>query len=121
MPALQVRDFPEDLYEKLRAAAARNHRSIAQQTIAWIEEASQKEPACIIPFEPHSPHIDSAQEQGKRFDKRNAILNQARQIKWLKEPPSADEMTALFHEEDIDREKRQCEILGIPFREDYVR
>lgn len=37
MPALQVRDFPEELYEELRAYAEENHRSIAQQTIACVE------------------------------------------------------------------------------------
>ena len=37
MPALQVRDFPEELYEELRAYAEANHRSIAQQTIACVE------------------------------------------------------------------------------------
>lgn len=31
MPALQVRDFPEDLYEELKKCAEREHRSIAQQ------------------------------------------------------------------------------------------
>ncbi|WP_206215072.1 argininosuccinate lyase [Adlercreutzia sp. ZJ138] len=39
MPALQVREFPEDLYEELRVFAARNHRSIAQQTVASVEQA----------------------------------------------------------------------------------
>ena len=33
MPALQVRDFPATLYDELKECAARNHRSIAQQTI----------------------------------------------------------------------------------------
>jgi len=37
MPALQVRDFPQDLYDELREYAERNHRSIAQQTIACVE------------------------------------------------------------------------------------
>ena len=37
MPALQVRDFPQDLYDELRDYAERNHRSIAQQTIACVE------------------------------------------------------------------------------------
>lgn len=37
MPALQVRDFPEELYEELRNCATRNHRSIAQQTIEAVE------------------------------------------------------------------------------------
>lgn len=36
MPALQVRDFPPELYEKLRESAARDHRSIAQQTIVAV-------------------------------------------------------------------------------------
>lgn len=31
MPALQVRDFPEDLYEELKECAEQEHRSIAQQ------------------------------------------------------------------------------------------
>ena len=37
MPALQVRDFPQELYDELRNYAERNHRSIAQQTIACVE------------------------------------------------------------------------------------
>ena len=38
MPALQVRDFPDDLYERLKACAALEHRSVAQQTVALVEE-----------------------------------------------------------------------------------
>ena len=38
MPALQVRDFPDDLYEQLKASAASQHRSIAQQTIVAVEQ-----------------------------------------------------------------------------------
>ena len=38
MPALQVRDFPATLYDELKECAARNHRSIAQQTIIAVEE-----------------------------------------------------------------------------------
>ena len=37
MPALQVRDFPDDLYEELKTCAKASHRSIAQQTIACVE------------------------------------------------------------------------------------
>lgn len=43
MPALQVRDFPEDLYDQLKACAARNHRSVAQQTIAYVEQGMAME------------------------------------------------------------------------------
>ena len=38
MPALQVRDFPDDLYEQLKEYAASQHRSIAQQTIVAVEQ-----------------------------------------------------------------------------------
>lgn len=37
MPALQVRDFPEELYERLKECAASQHRSVAQQTIVAVE------------------------------------------------------------------------------------
>ena len=37
MPALQVRDFPEELYNALRERARIEHRSIAQQTIVAVQ------------------------------------------------------------------------------------
>ena len=45
MPALQVRDFPQDLYDELRDYAALNHRSIAQQTIACVENEIRRSKA----------------------------------------------------------------------------
>ena len=39
MPLLQVRDLPEDLYEKLSAVAAADNRSIAQETIVLLRKA----------------------------------------------------------------------------------
>jgi plasmid stability protein len=38
MPLLQVRDCPSDVYGELRAVAQREHRSIAQQTVAILSE-----------------------------------------------------------------------------------
>ena len=48
MPLLQVRDFPEDIYEEITFEAKRQNRTIAQQTIVLIkkgldEEISNKE------------------------------------------------------------------------------
>ena len=37
MPALQVRDFPDELYAQLKESATADHRSIAQQTIVAVE------------------------------------------------------------------------------------
>lgn len=32
MPAVQVRDFPQPIYDQIKAEASANHRSITQQT-----------------------------------------------------------------------------------------
>ncbi len=38
MPALQVRDFPQGLYDKLKLEAEAEHRSLSQQTVHIIEK-----------------------------------------------------------------------------------
>ena len=38
MPALQVRDFPDDLYAELKSCAAEEDRSISQQTVHILRE-----------------------------------------------------------------------------------
>jgi hypothetical protein len=48
MPLLQVRDFPDDVYEEITFEAHRQNRTIAQQTVILIkkglgEEISNKE------------------------------------------------------------------------------
>jgi len=39
MPLLQVRDFPQTLYDKLGQVAAADRRSIAQQATVLLDEA----------------------------------------------------------------------------------
>lgn len=39
MATLNIKNFPGDLYEKLKARAAREHRSVAQQVTHIIEQA----------------------------------------------------------------------------------
>ncbi len=39
MPLLQVRDMPEDLYEKLSQIAEQDNRSITQETIVLLRKA----------------------------------------------------------------------------------
>ena len=39
MPLLQVRNFPQDLYDRLGDLAVAEHRTITQQTIALLEDA----------------------------------------------------------------------------------
>lgn len=43
MATLNVKDFPDDLYERLREASARERRSIAQQVVHLLDQALQEE------------------------------------------------------------------------------
>jgi len=43
MPLLQVRDFPEDIYEEITFEARKQNRTIAQQTIVLIKKGLQEE------------------------------------------------------------------------------
>lgn len=114
MPALQVRDFPADLYEDLRKFAAREHRSMAQQTIKAVEDMilrdmDQRERANVIEF-------DSLAARRKRIEKRKALFEQIHEnAKDLpKDLPNAAEVVREGREE---RDRQLCEVLGIPFDE----
>ena len=39
MPALQVREFPDDLYAQISYLARREHRSLAQETVVLLKES----------------------------------------------------------------------------------
>jgi hypothetical protein len=43
MPLLQVRDFPEDVYEEITFEARRQNRTISQQTIILIKKGLGEE------------------------------------------------------------------------------
>ena len=43
MPLLQVRDCPEDIYQKIALVAKRQNRSIAQQTLVLLEKGLGQE------------------------------------------------------------------------------
>jgi antitoxin FitA len=42
MPTLQVRDFPQELYNKLDYLSKKEHRSLAQETIVLLSEIVDK-------------------------------------------------------------------------------
>lgn len=68
MPALQVRDFPDDLYEQLKERAREEHRSIAQQTIVCVEDylSRPRMPAWQYAPAPTSRLINLTDERGDR-------------------------------------------------------
>jgi plasmid stability protein len=41
MPLLQVRDCPEDVYQKLRFQAERDNRSVPQEAVVLLRDALQ--------------------------------------------------------------------------------
>ena len=43
MPLLQVRDFPQDIYDEISFEAKRQYRTIAQQTIVLIKKGLGQE------------------------------------------------------------------------------
>ena len=80
MPALQVRDFPEDLYEKLKEVAAREHRSVAQQTIVAVEAMVSGECAHAKEEPRRSLYLDFDTEAKRvaRIKKRQELFESAK-------------------------------------------
>ena len=120
MPALQVREFPDDIYEELKAAAAREHRSIAQQTIICVErflrEASARErkienEGCWHRVAPHSSYQqdESTREREARITKRRETFRRIDAF------PKLDLPNGALGPVDIIRgmrEERDTQILG---------
>lgn len=81
MPALQVRDFPQPLYDELKVYAAQNHRSIAQQVIVAVEDMIRPKPKITaVPLQQKSTGsvpIDLEGAQQARIEKRRAIFADA--------------------------------------------
>ena len=70
MPLLQVRDFPEDIYEEISIEAKRQHSTIAQQTIVLIkkglgEEISNMERRKLVLERISKMHVP---EEAKKID-----------------------------------------------------
>lgn len=48
MATLNIKGFPDDLYEMLRARAARQHRSVAQEVVHLLASEVAKEPLSLL-------------------------------------------------------------------------
>ncbi len=109
MPALQVRDFPQELYEELRSYAAAHHRSMAQQPFAAVEAMIHG------PEEfPAAPLTNSS----ARLEKRDQILQRAaqrRRSRWQDLPLPVEMIGAVRAERDDDLDRIAQEYL-VPAR-----
>ena len=43
MPALQIRDLPDELYRKIKDLSEREHRSLSSQTLVLLKKALERE------------------------------------------------------------------------------
>ena len=96
MPALQVRDFPEDLYEKLKMLAAREHRSVAQQTIVAVEAMVSGETKAAESDTCHHQALyldfDTEAKRAARIKKRQELFESTKVL--TKRNPQMQELSA---------------------------
>ena len=72
MPGLLIKDVPADLHRRIKAQAARHHRSLSRQALAILEEAL-RDPA----GPPTLQEIDELRVRGAR-PLTDEILTEAR-------------------------------------------
>lgn len=138
MPALQVRDFPDALYDQLKASAKEDHRSISQQTVAAVEQflalrQRESDRDAVSVFE-IPPNVRAASERVRSVDPFNPFLGTGLEIepeeviearkekrrrlrkhiaelseKWQGPMPTAEEVAQMIRE---DRDRRSDDVLS---------
>ncbi len=117
MPALQVRDFPEDLYEKLKVLAAREHRSVAQQTIVAVEamvsgegasaDSDRRHHALYLDFDTEAKRTARIKKRQELFERTEAITKRNPQLREL----SADDIVKTIHDAREERSEHLFSVL----------
>lgn len=127
MPALQVRDFPDELYEQLKTYAASQHRSVAQQTIVAVEQmladanASHYWDGATLRRAAPKPRIfecDTAVARAARIKKRKELFAEIRKCDWGGPAPTSEDIVALVHEGRRERDRQMSDTLGLPYDEE---
>ncbi|MBC5585690.1 argininosuccinate lyase [Eggerthella sp. NSJ-70] len=127
MPALQVRDFPDELYEQLKAYAASQHRSVAQQTIVAVEQMLEAADAQHywdgrelhrLERRPRYLDFDTETERAARIEKRKALFAEIRRFEWSGPKQTADEIVEFVHEGRRERDRQMSDVLGLPYDEE---
>lgn len=126
MPALQVRDFPDDLYEQLKDYAASQHRSIAQQTIVAVEQMLETSNVSHywdgkalhrVVRQPRMYDFDTEAARAARIEKRKELFAEIGEgISGIFDnAPSAVEMV---HEARRERDRQVSDLLDLPYDEE---
>lgn len=115
MPALQVRELPEDLYEQLKESARRERRSLAQQTTVLLRRglAAGEAPAAsdgeVWPERGGETRrrggggvylgADLPAERERRIAMRKELFRAIDEIPWQRPPLTAEEIVAMIRED----------------------
>ena len=110
MPALQIKDCPADVYERLRAYAKAENRSIAQQALTIIEDHLDARDREFVAFAPAKPATEKKRPSYVEADdgidyvaKRKAIferINKLPPIPITETAPRTDVILAQIREEE---------------------
>lgn len=124
MPALQVRDFPEDLYEQLKECAVREHRSIAQQTVAFVEQGIRQYQGDYywdgqtLHRPPQVLDFDTEEKRKARIEKRRALFAELDKLPRIEVPDDFPDTVELIHQMREERDQQIAEACGIPYVKD---
>lgn len=94
MPALQIRDLPQGLYDELRLRAEREHRSLAQQATVAIEQHLRMVP----PAEQPARQLTEEEERQARIAKRKAIFARIDAMPKAEIPEDFPDVVEIIHE-----------------------
>lgn len=99
MPSLQVRDVPQDVYDRFKQIAKSNHRSISQETMFMIEKRCYHEKFA----EQQKSHEEILRE---RVEQRRQIFARLDEINKNRKPIPWEERQRLYEESREDLERR---------------
>lgn len=129
MTALQVREFPDELYEQLKEYAASQHRSIAQQTIVAVERMlsevqnaqSSSTTMHASGWNPRIISFDTEANRQARIAKRQALFAEIATLPKMEIPDDFPSIVELIHEARDERDHQMDELLGLSQGEEEQR
>lgn len=108
MPALQVKDCPTEVYERLRACAARENRSISQQALTILEDYLGMRPASAARSDRRCRPTSIYEESCRRPDPSEGLIEKRRQLfEEIRKLPPLPESDQLPSSVELVRQSRE--------------
>ena len=99
MPSLQVRDVPQDIYDRFKEIAKSNHRSISQEAMFMLEKRCYPEKF----VEPQKSREEILRE---RVEQRRQIFARLDEMNKNRKPIPLEEMDRIWKESREEWERR---------------